>query len=57
MTVVVDAVTVRVALAVPFAGRVTLDGLTVAGSEAPGKKRDRATVPAKPFTLMMVTVE
>src|SRR5438309_11901916 len=43
--------------AVPFAGTLTLVGLTVAGSFEPVKNRDNDTVPEKLFTLMMLTVE
>jgi len=42
---------------VPFAGTLTLVGLTEAGSFEPVKNRDNDTVPEKPFTLMMLTLE
>ena len=43
--------------AVPFAGTLTLVGLTEAGSFEPVKNRDNDTVPEKLFTLMMLTLE
>ena len=43
--------------AVPFAGTLTLVGLIVAGSFEPAKNRDNDTVPEKPLTLMMLTLE
>jgi len=44
-------------LAVPLTGTFTLPGLNDAGSVEPVKKRERDTVPEKPLTLMMFTVE
>ena len=41
----------------PFAGTLTLAGLTVAGSLEPVKNRDNDTSPEQPFTLMMLAFE
>jgi hypothetical protein len=42
---------------VPFVGTLTLAGLNDAGSFEPVKNSDRDTVPEKPLTLMILTVE
>ena len=51
------AVTVRMDLAVPLAGTLTLVGLKDAGRLEPVKNVDKDTVPENPLTLMTLTVE
>jgi hypothetical protein len=51
------AVTVKADLATPFAGTLTLVGVTDAVSVLPGKNSDNATVPENPLMLMTLTVE
>ena len=57
MLFVAVAVTVRMDLAVPLAGTLTLVGLKDAVSIEPVKNIDKDTVPENPLTLMTLTVE
>lgn len=57
MLLVGVAVTVNVDLPVPLAGTFTLVGLSEVVSFDPEKNTDKDTVPEKPLTLRMLTVE